>query len=73
MPRRRSPLQLIALTGALIVGFEAVLTYWLYTYIPWFYPFVAAALLLGTAAALPRTEDEGTAPADAEETAVAVA
>jgi hypothetical protein len=56
VPRRRSPLQLIAFTGALLVGFECVLTYWLYTYIPWFYPFVAAALLLGTAAAVKPVE-----------------
>jgi hypothetical protein len=65
VPRRRTPLQLIALTGAVLVGFECVLTYWLYTYIPWFYPFVAAALLLGTAAARP-------SPAAHEEPAVAV-
>jgi hypothetical protein len=51
VPRRRSPLQLIALTGALIVGFESVMTYWLYTYVPWFFGAVIAALLLGGAAA----------------------
>jgi hypothetical protein len=44
-PRRKSPLQLAALTAALLAGFELVLTYWLYTYIPWFYPFAALALL----------------------------
>ena len=44
-PRRKSPLQLAALTGVLIAGFELVVTYWLYTYIPWFYPFAAVALL----------------------------
>jgi hypothetical protein len=44
-PRRKSPLQLAALTGALLAGFELVQTYWLYTYIPWFYPFAAVALL----------------------------
>jgi hypothetical protein len=44
-PRRKSPLQLAALTGALLAGFELVVTYWLYTYIPWFYPFAALALL----------------------------
>lgn len=46
-PRRRSPLQLAALTGALLVGFELVLTYWFYTYIVWFFPFAAIALLAG--------------------------
>ena len=44
-PRRKSPLQLAALTGVLLAGFELVVTYWLYTYIPWFYPFAAIALL----------------------------
>jgi hypothetical protein len=29
----------------LLAGFELVLTYWLYTYIPWFYPFAVIALL----------------------------
>jgi hypothetical protein len=44
-PRRKSPLQLAALTAALLAGFELVVTYWLYTYIPWFFPFAAVALL----------------------------
>jgi len=46
-PRRRSPLQLAALSGALLVGFELALTYWFYTYIVWFFPFAAIALLAG--------------------------
>ena len=45
VPRRKSPLQLAALTGALLLGFELVLTHWFYLYIPWFFPFVAFALL----------------------------
>jgi hypothetical protein len=45
VPRRKSPLQLAALTGALLIGFEIVLTHWFYLYIPWFFPFVAFALL----------------------------
>jgi len=44
-PRRRSPLQMAAFTGALLVGFELVLTHWFYLYLPWFFPFVAFALL----------------------------
>jgi hypothetical protein len=44
-PRRKSPLQLAALTAALLAGFELVQTYWLYTYIPWFFPFAAIAVL----------------------------
>ena len=44
-PRRRSPLQLAALTGALLIAFELVLTHWSYLYIPWFAPFVLFAVL----------------------------
>jgi hypothetical protein len=44
-PRYKSPLQLAALTAVLLAGFELVVTYWLYTYIPWFFPFAAVALL----------------------------
>jgi len=43
-PRTKTPLQLAALTGALVIGFEIVLTHWFYLYIPWFFPFVAFAL-----------------------------
>ncbi len=45
-PRQRSPLRLAAFTGALLVGFEAVLTHWSWLYLPWFFPFVAFALLV---------------------------
>src|SRR5204862_876806 len=41
VPRRKSPLQLAALTAALLIGFELVLTHWFYLYIPWFFLFVA--------------------------------
>jgi hypothetical protein len=44
-PARKTPLQLAALTGALLIGFEIVLTHWFYLYIPWFFPFVAFAVL----------------------------
>jgi hypothetical protein len=45
LPRRKSPLQLAALTAALVAAFQLVLTHWFYLYIPWFFPFVAFALL----------------------------
>ena len=45
MPRRKSILQLAALTAAILIGFELALTHWFYLYIPWFFPFVAFALL----------------------------
>jgi hypothetical protein len=46
IPRRKTPLQLAALTGALLLGFELVLTHWFYLYVPWFFPFVAYAVLV---------------------------
>jgi hypothetical protein len=44
-PRRKTPLQLAALTGALLIGFELVQTHWYYPYIVWFFPFVAFVVL----------------------------
>ncbi|MDP9285187.1 MAG: hypothetical protein M3P41_09610 [Actinomycetota bacterium] len=44
-PRRRSPLRIAALTAVVLVGFELVLTHWSYLYLPWFFPFVAMALV----------------------------
>ena len=52
-PRRKSPLQLAALTAAILAGFELVLTHWSYLYLPWFFPFAAFAVL-APAAAEPR-------------------
>jgi hypothetical protein len=52
-PRRRSPLRMAAFTAALLVGFELVLTHWFYLYLPWFFPFVAFALLTPRAAPEP--------------------
>ncbi|MBA2360893.1 MAG: hypothetical protein H0V79_08190 [Actinobacteria bacterium] len=48
-PRQKSPLQLAALTGALLIGFQLVLTHWFFLYIPWFFPFVAFAVLAPSA------------------------
>jgi hypothetical protein len=45
LPRRKSPLQLAALTAALLIGFELVLTHWFYLYLPWFFGFAAYAVL----------------------------
>jgi hypothetical protein len=44
-PKRKSPLQLAALTAVLLAGFQIVQTYWLYTYIPWVFGFAAITLL----------------------------
>lgn len=48
LPGIRTPLQLAALSAALLIGFEIVLTHWFYLYIPWFFPFVAFAVLAPT-------------------------
>jgi hypothetical protein len=45
LPRRKTPLQLAALTAALLIGFELTITHWFYPYIPWFFPFVAFVVL----------------------------
>jgi hypothetical protein len=45
VPRRKSPLQLAALTGAVLIAFELVLTHWFYLYLPWFFPFVIFAVV----------------------------
>jgi hypothetical protein len=44
-PRRRSPLQLAALTAATLIAFELTLTHWFFLYLPWFFPFAAFAVL----------------------------
>ena len=51
LPRRKSPLQLAALSGALLIGFELVLTHWFYLYLPWFFAFAAYAVLASEPAA----------------------
>jgi len=61
-PRQKSPLQLAALTAALLAGFELVLTYWLYTYIPWFFPFAAIALLAPAAVVRAQVDAETPQP-----------
>jgi hypothetical protein len=55
VPRRKSPLQLAALTAALLCAFQLTLTHWFYLYLPWVVPFVVLWLLL------PEPEDQGTA------------
>jgi hypothetical protein len=45
LPRRKTARQLAALTAALLIGFELVLTHWFYLYLPWFFPFVALVVM----------------------------
>ena len=57
VPRRKSLLQLAALTGAVTIGLELVMTHWFYLYIVWFFPFVVVAMLAAPEA--PRAEPAG--------------
>ena len=53
VPRRKTARQLAALTAALLLGFELVLTHWFYLYLPWFFPFVAFVALTVEREAVP--------------------
>ena len=46
VPRHKGPLELAALTAALLLAFELSLTHWFYLYLPWVLPFVLLALFL---------------------------
>jgi hypothetical protein len=46
LPRRKGPLELAALTAALLLAFELSLTHWSYLYLPWVLPFLLLALFL---------------------------
>jgi hypothetical protein len=46
VPRRKGPVQLAALTAAVLVAFQLSLTHWFYLYLPWVVPFVFLWLLL---------------------------
>lgn len=46
VPREKGPLELAALTAALLLAFELSLTHWFYLYLPWVLPFVLLALFL---------------------------
>lgn len=58
VPRRKSLLQVAALSAALVIGVQLTLHHWFYLYIVWFYPLLLVALAL-----LERDPDEG--PVDA--------
>ena len=49
VPRKKSLLQLTALTAALLLAVQVVMTHWFYLYIPWFFPFVALSFLVAPA------------------------
>jgi len=45
-PREKGPVELAALTAAILVAFQLALTHWFYLYLVWAFPFVALWLLL---------------------------
>jgi hypothetical protein len=51
VPRRKGPLELAALSAAVLLAVELSLTHWFYLYLPWVLPFVLLALFL------PREDD----------------
>ena len=58
-PRRIELVQWAAISAALIIGFELVLTHWFYLYIPWFLPLV----ILVVVPDWPDPDPEGSPPA----------
>jgi hypothetical protein len=62
VPRRRGPAEVAALGAAVIIALQLAASYWLYSYVVWFFPLVAVALF----GSLPRGRQEPlTAPATA--------
>ncbi len=47
VPRRKSPLELAALTAGVLLALQLVLTHWFYLYLSWMLPFALLALMLG--------------------------
>lgn len=45
-PRVKGPVELAALTAAVLLAFQLALTHWFYLYLPWVVPFVALWLLV---------------------------
>lgn len=64
LPRRKGPLQLAALTAAVLVAFQLTLTHWFYLYLPWILPFVLLWLLLPQA---PEDQGNGTLSASIDD------
>ena len=58
LPRRLDIVRVAALSGALLVGFQLLLTHWFYLYLPWFVPFLAIALLAGRPSLEPAPAEE---------------
>ena len=46
LPRTKGPLELAALSAAVLLAVELTLTHWFYLYLPWVLPFVLLAVFL---------------------------
>jgi hypothetical protein len=46
VPREKGPIELAAMTAAVLIAFQLSLTHWFYLYLPWFLPFVLLWLFL---------------------------
>jgi hypothetical protein len=60
VPRRRGVVEVAALAAAVVIGLQLAASYWLYSYVVWFFPMVAIAIF-GFFPLLP--EERPTAPA----------
>ena len=68
VPRRKGPVELAALTAAVLVAFQLSLTHWFYLYIPWVLPFVLLWLLVpGTEERSGTGQESGTRTASMDE------
>jgi len=45
-PRQKGPVELAALTAAILIAVQLALTHWFYLYLPWVFPFVVLWLVL---------------------------
>jgi hypothetical protein len=59
-PRRKGPVELAALTAAVLVAVQLPLTHWFYLYLPWLFPFVMLWLLLPAERAPHQAEESST-------------
>jgi hypothetical protein len=64
-PRRRGVVEVAALAAAVIIAVELSASYWLYSYIVWFFPLVAIALFGSFPSREPETLSELLVPAPA--------
>jgi hypothetical protein len=58
VPRRRGVVEVAALAAAVVIAIQLAASYWLYSYIVWFFPVVAIALFGSHAAWAPEPVSE---------------